>query len=205
MGFSELLFFACAVSFDAFSAGILYRLRQIRIPFWSHVVFLVASMVTVSFSVVFGQLFECYLLGFWAKKFGGIFLCGLGVWWCLRDRKERVRSFQDDEQLQRTAIISQILEDPTWADLDTSGTISVRESLFLGIALSVDALVAGFGAALVDFDPLLTILAVGIFQQFFLLLGLGLGGITPFFVFRKKSTFLTSFVLCLLGLYKIIQ
>jgi putative sporulation protein YtaF len=205
VGCSELLFFACAVSFDAFSAGIVYKLRQIRIPFWSHVVFLVASMVTAGFSVVFGQLFGPYLFGFWAKKFGGILLFSLGVWWYLRDRREQVRNFQDYEPLEKTALISQILKDPTLADFDTSGTISVRESIFLGIALSVDAMVAGFGAALVAFDPLLTILAVGVFQQIFLLLGLGLGGIIPLFILRKRTTFLTSLILCLLGIYKFLQ
>ncbi|NMD33842.1 MAG: sporulation membrane protein YtaF, partial [Firmicutes bacterium] len=68
-----------------------------------------------------------------------------------------------------------LLRRPEEADLDRSGTLSIREALLLGSALAADALAAGFGAALIGLSFLPTVLAVGLAKLALLPLGAALG------------------------------
>jgi len=203
-----LIFFACALSLDAFSAGFAYGLRRIRIPFSSQLAFLVASMLTVGIGILCGHLLARLIPAFWGAKIGGIILFGIGLWWFLRRKKESGDHEQEyvktlvKFQFASLAVIIQVLEEPACADLDASGVISVQESLVLGIALSLDALGAGFGAALAGANGLLLIFLIGLFQQLFLLLGICLGRSSCLGWLRKQGPVLASIVLCLLGLVR---
>ncbi len=203
MVFWTLIFFACALSLDAFSAGFAYGLRRIRIPFSSQLAFLVASTLTVGIGILCGHLLARLVPAYWGAKLGGIILFGIGLWWFLRRKREqeRVKTLVKF-QFASLAVIIQVLEEPVCADLDASGVISIQESLVLGIALSLDALGASFAAALAGASGLLLIFLIGLFQQLFLLLGIYLGRSSCLGWLRKQGHVLSSIVLCLLGLVR---
>ncbi|HHW39999.1 MAG TPA: sporulation membrane protein YtaF [Syntrophomonadaceae bacterium] len=208
MVFWTLIFFACALSLDAFSAGFAYGLRRIRIPFSSQLAFLVASTLTVGIGILCGHLLSRFVPAYWGAKLGGIILFGIGLWWFLR--RKRGNGIQEQEcvktlvklQFASLAVIVQVLEEPACADLDASGVISIQESLLLGIALSLDALGASFAAALAGADGVLLIFFIGLFQQLFLLLGIYLGRSSCLGWLRKQGPVLAGVILCLLGLVR---
>ncbi|MDH7577994.1 MAG: sporulation membrane protein YtaF [Bacillota bacterium] len=213
MDFGTLLFFACAVSLDAFSAGLAYGLRQIRIPFGSLLVFGLVSMMTVGFSMFCGHLVARFLPVAWGERLGGALLFGIGLWWYLRGKKEKKGVGQQEEHTKTLArfrfaslaVIIQILEEPLYADFDASGTLSTAECIFLAFALSLDALGAGFGAALAGINGFLAVCLVGFFQQLFLLLGTWAGRSQSLSWLRFQGPLLASIVLCSLGLVRFFQ
>ncbi|NPV28421.1 MAG: sporulation membrane protein YtaF [Firmicutes bacterium] len=213
MNLGALLFFAFALSLDAFSAGVAYGLRQIRISFGSHLVFGLASMLTVGLSMLCGDLVARFLPVIWGERLGGALLFGIGLWWYLRGKREKREAGRQDEHPKTVArlrfasltVLVQILEEPACADLDASGTLSTAESLFLGFALSLDALGAGFGAALAGLNGWLAVCLVGFFQQLFLLLGIWVGCSPSLAWLRAQGSLLASIVLCLLGLVRFLQ
>lgn len=208
MLFWTLIFFACALSLDALSAGFAYGLRRIRIPFSSQLGFLVASTLTVGIGILSGHLLSRYIPTIWAIRLGGIILFGIGLWWFLRRKQEDPVPEEDGVktlvrfQFATLAIIIQVLDEPACADLDASGVISVQESMLLGVALSMDALGASFAAALAGANGALMIFFIGLFQQLFLLLGIYLGRSSCLGWLRKRGHVLAGMILCLLGLLR---
>ena len=78
-------------------------------------------------------------------------------------------------ELRRLGLVICVLRAPQAADMDRSGTISASEAMLLGIALSLDALGAGFGAAMVGFPALPSSLLIAAASGMFLLAGLSFG------------------------------
>lgn len=211
MDFGKLIFFAIALSLDAFSAGFAYGLRRIKIPLVSYCALICASMFIVGLSVFFGRAVAQIIPPVWGEKLGGMILLGIGLWWLFRPRKNNKNINQEDEKVKKIvelrlaslAVIIQIFEEPVCADIDASGVISIQESLFLAFALSVDALGAVFGAALAGSVGIQTVLFIAIFQLFFLLLGVYLGRSSTFMWMRTQGPVIAGLLLCMLGLLKI--
>lgn len=211
MDFGKLIFFAIALSLDAFSAGFAYGLRRIKIPLVSYCALICASMFIVGLSVFFGSAVAQIIPPVWGEKLGGMILLGIGLWWLFRPRKNNKNINQEDEKIKKIvelrlaslAVIIQIFEEPVCADIDASGVISIQESLFLAFALSVDALGAVFGAALAGSVGIQTVLFIAIFQLFFLLLGVYLGRSSTFMWMRTQGPVIAGILLCMLGLLKI--
>ncbi len=206
-----LIFFATALSLDAFSAGFAYGLRKIRIPLQSYAVLLCTSMLIVSISVFCGGAAANLLPGVWSEKLGGVILLCIGLLWLLRLRKKDKDSIREEERVSKVvefrlaslAVIIKIFEEPVNADIDASGVISLKESLLLALALSVDALGAVFGAAMAGSGGIWTVLLIGLFQQGFILLGVHLGRSSPLGWLRSQGPLLAGTLLCILGLLKI--
>lgn len=78
-------------------------------------------------------------------------------------------------ELRRLGLVICVLRAPQAADMDRSGTISASEAVLLGAALSLDALGAGFGAAMVGFPALPSSLLIAASSGVFLLAGLRFG------------------------------
>jgi putative sporulation protein YtaF len=209
--FGKLIFFAIALSLDAFSAGFAYGLRRIKIPLVSYCALICASMFIVGLSVFFGSAVAQIIPPVWGEKLGGMILLGIGLWWLFRPRNNNKNINQEDEKVKKIvelrlaslAVIIQIFEEPVCADIDASGVISIQESLFLAFALSVDALGAVFGAALAGSVGIQTVLFIAIFQLFFLLLGVYLGRSSTFMWMRTQGPVIAGLLLCMLGLLKI--
>jgi len=77
--------------------------------------------------------------------------------------------------IKSLGITIQVLRNPTECDIDKSGIIDVKESILLGLALSVDAIGVGIGSALSGYHSALIPFIVGLFQLILLCVGTYLG------------------------------
>jgi putative sporulation protein YtaF len=196
-----LLLLAFAVSLDGFGVGVTYGLRQIRIPVISVIIIAICSGCVIWLSMLAGNWITTFLSPAIARFLGAFILIGIGCWALAQlylSRKERgeherhdrkdddrlsMRSPVGDEalatliniELKRFGLVIQILRTPQAADVDRSGTISSSEAVLLGLALSLDALGAGLGAAMLGFSPLLTAVFIALASGFFLLTGMRVG------------------------------
>jgi putative Mn2+ efflux pump MntP len=195
--FFTVLAFAVALSLDGFGVGVSYGIRKIKIPLASLLVISLTSSAAIGLSMLSGHLVARYISPEAAEIIGAVIIISIGVWVLYHARRkgggagplpeaellqepvllpEKEQSLKGERQvlkirLKPLGLVIQILREPAHADLDKSGAISVYEAMLLGLALAMDALGAGFGAAMTGFEPLLTVPVVGLTK--FIMVGLG--------------------------------
>jgi len=106
-------------------------------------------------------------------------------------------------ELKRLGVVIQILRKPQTADFDASGYISSSEALMLGIALSLDALGAGLGAAMLGLPAVYTPLIIACFSAIFLVAGTMLGRKLSHLPIIHYISGLPGLLLILLGVLKL--
>jgi putative sporulation protein YtaF len=94
------------------------------------------------------------------------------------------------------------LKKPIAADLDNSGSINGIEAFILGIALSLDAFGAGFGAALLGYSPYALAIAVALMSSLFLSAGIQFGKVFSRLSWMKMFSFVPGVLLIILGIFR---
>ena len=73
--------------------------------------------------------------------------------------------------LENLGITINIIKDPINSDIDKSNRIDIKESIFLGLAMSIDSISIGFGASAIGINNVIFPLLISIFQIIFLSIG----------------------------------
>lgn len=201
----SLVVLAFAVSLDGFGVGVTYGLRKIRIPFLSVFIIACCSGFIIWLSMQAGGWLSHYISESAAKLVGAAILIAIGCWALIQLTRSRSGEDEDDLiaanskqaelsdvsgigatsvdeaaqllklELKSLGLVIQILRAPQSADVDRSGIISASEAVMLGVALSLDALGAGLGAALLGLPALLTSIVIAAASAIFLVSGTRLG------------------------------
>jgi len=189
----SLALLALAVSLDGFGVGASYGIRGIRIPALSVLIIATCSGCVVWMAMAAGGWLTAWLPETVAQTAGAVLLIAVGLWalaqlrqggdggnGCEADGREPADEEAGEAtvariELRRLGLIICILRAPHAADTDRSGTISASEAVPLGFALSLDALGAGIGAAMVGFPALPASVLIAAASGTFLLAGLKFG------------------------------
>ena len=176
----SIIVLAISLSLDAFGVGIVYGVKQIKIPLPSKLIICFFSILYAGIALVIGKSLSGILSPILAKLVGITILGLMGVWIIIQAILKEKTSNSTDETLWQVAIKSlgitiQVIRNPMEFDVDKSGAIDTPESLLLGLALSVDAIGVGIGSALTGFYSPVIPFAIGLFQLVFLYIGTYLG------------------------------
>lgn len=206
-----VLLFALAVSADGFMVGIAYGVKKIKIPFLSLLIIASASALAVTLSMMCGKGLAAILSPSWASGLGAAMLIIIGLYFLLQGLKEKIDklSAPDDSailtlNLEFLGVIVQILKKPSSADMDCSGEINLREAFFLGLALAVDALGAGMGAAMTGLNILFTALSVGMLKFILVNSGIILGEAVKSKYLNGISSLFPGIILITIGIIEIL-
>ncbi|KUO48972.1 MAG: hypothetical protein APF76_10080 [Desulfitibacter sp. BRH_c19] len=210
----SVILFALAVSVDGFGVGLAYGMRSIRISLVPLLVICVTSALAITISMYFGTLVASLFTPETAGRLGAFILILVGIWiifeaWSKWKRvNEPDKNTENDPCLMRfkipgLGIVIQILKEPEEADFDRSGNINTKEALFLGFALAMDALGAGFGAAVAGYQMLLVPIFVGTFKFMLVSGGLWLGRKSCFSSLGITGSLLPGIILIMLGISQI--
>lgn len=199
-------FFALALSMDGLGMGLAYGLRKIQISFFPLLIICTSSGLAILFSMICGGMLGAFLEESVASVLGACILILVGLWIILQNyflnlvgpRLCRIEA-------QRLELVLNILKEPVRADLNRSGEIDVREAVFLGIALAMDALGAGFGAALAGYSLLWTPILVAVVEFLMINLGLLVGGMLSLSDIKKPLTVIPGLIIVILGLAKLFR
>lgn len=203
-----LLLLALAVSLDSFTVGLTYGLRKVSIPLKSILVISSCTFFVLLLAMGIGSVIEMYISYHAAERIGGIILIGIGIWVLIQfftsnsDEANPGKPKMVEFEIKSLGLIVKILKKPMEADLDKSGTISVVEAFFLGIALSLDSFGAGIGAALIDLPPILFALIVTFSSAFFVIAGINIGRIFGDLRWFNKFSLLSGVALILIGIFR---
>ena len=144
------------LSLDAFTASMAYGADRIRISLRSALV--ISGMgtafliISVGAGGILGNLIPSVFCT--AVSVGILLTVGL-LNFCQGAMKSFLRRKTDGTgnfhfKIREIAFVIEVFLDETKADRDHSKTLSVREAVYLGIALSIDSLATGFG---IGFSP----------------------------------------------------
>ncbi|MBP3949735.1 sporulation membrane protein YtaF [Bacillus suaedae] len=207
VGILSLLALALAVSLDSFGVGLTYGLRKMKLPIRSLLFIAGCSATSILIAMVFGNFIQTYLSPAVSEMIGGIILVLIGAWATYQAVRpaENKEITKEDEiilnfEIKVLGVVIRILRKPMTADLDHSGTITGREAILLGIALSLDAFGAGIGAALIGFSPFLMALSVALMSALFVSLGMKSGRKFADSKWIKKFSFIPGLLLIILGI-----
>ena len=171
------------------------------------------SAAAITLSMLAGHALSAYVSETFAHYLGGTLLVVIGAWvlyQSLRDHKSDFKEIEQEEnsgpvvqiRIKSLGLVIQVLREPTRADLDRSGVISPTEAILLGLALAMDAFVAGFAVSMLGFSVLLTATIVGIGHLVLAYAGVLLGkGFATTAIGRQLSV-IPGCILIVLGLFQ---
>jgi putative sporulation protein YtaF len=204
----SLLILAFAVSLDSFSVGLTYGLRKVKIPLKSIFIISCCSAFSLMFSMFLGKVLTHLFSVDVLNKVGGGILVLLGMWilyqfFCPTD-SSRVKEEKTlvEIEIKSIGLVINVLKKPIAADLDNSGSINGVEAFILGIALSLDAFGAGFGAALLGYSPYALAIAVALMSSLFLSAGIQFGKVFSRLSWMKMFSFVPGVLLIILGIFR---
>lgn len=168
-----------SLSVDALAVSIAYGLKSTRIPITSKLIICALSVFYFGIAVWFGTQISRFFSPETAKIIGIVLMSAICLWMLLQvlfnktspeDGEESIKTLVEFS-IKSIGLTFQIIRNPMLCDMDNSNTIGPIEALFLGTALSVDAISIGIGYSLSGMVNPFTPLAVGCVQFLFLCLG----------------------------------
>ncbi len=164
-----ILAFAVSSSVDNLGVGISYGIRKIQIRLGANLVMTIVCFLMSMGGITFGVWLSTILPGIIPLLFGGLLLIIIGL------RVILLAKTNHQESRQKNNSMTDIFKNPEAADVDNSGHIGWLEAIFLGIALSANAMINGLGAGLLGLSPLAIALTAAIGSFISIWIGVKLG------------------------------
>jgi putative sporulation protein YtaF len=197
--FWMILGISLASNLDNAGVGIAYGIRKIEISGAANLIIAFTSSLATLIGGLFGGWAATWISPLTAHLIGTIVIISVGIWVLSQPLLERRASKKSDTH----NLVKQILRSPEQADLDQSKTISLKEAVILGFALSMNAIAGGFDAGITRLNVWIASLFVGILSYLLILI---CGYIGRHYAAEKlgdKASFLSGIILILIGLHQI--
>lgn len=146
----ELLLMLVALSLDGFAAAVAYGSNHVKMSWKSMVIIAFMGTFSLTLSMMFGGFIQndeskwiCRMIAFMIFFCIGcstLFQTSLKAW--IKSNKKYIFQFNS------ISIILNIYSDELQADQDHSNDLSCKETLYLGLALSLDSAISGFAAGM---------------------------------------------------------
>lgn len=184
------LFLAISSSIDSLGIGITYGIKNTKITMGAKSILFFISFIISIISIYFGNLLKYIFPDFLIHYLGSSLLILMGLFMCFQSVKVSKQEYkiENDKNLKISdtektysffikclGITIKIIKNPSSSDLDKSNVIDSKESLFLGLALSLDSFCIGIGFSMINTFSIIFLLLTSCFQLFFLSLGIYCG------------------------------
>ncbi|WP_346779346.1 sporulation membrane protein YtaF [Paenibacillus brevis] len=189
-----------ASNLDNAGVGIAYGVRKIHIPWFSNLMIAVISFLATLLSGMFGNWLALWIHPWIGQWIGTIVIVSVGVWVLLQPYVEKKQAMRERD----ASVLTRLLRNPEEADRDSSKTLSLGESVLLGLALAMNALAGGFNAGITHLNIWLTSLFVGVFSYLLLAFCAGLGEKYAADKLGSRATVISGLLLILIGIHQIL-
>lgn len=214
MNYLTVILLGLALSIDSFGVGIAYGIKNIRISVGSIIAITVSSALAMTIAFFGGRLISGFFTNHMEVIIGGSILIAIGLWQLIEGWKsyqiDRIANDHEDPVILMTinlkflGLMLQIILEPARADLDKSGEINFKEALLLGVALNIDAMVAGVGAGIAGYSVFLVpFVAISVLLSISLGLFIGKKYVTK--LLGEKVYMLPGTILVCLGLFNLFR
>lgn len=209
-----------SISMDSFGIGIVYGLRNIKLPFFSNLLIALMTGLCTFLAMKTGIHFIALLPPPWANYISSAVLIAVGIWtmtqsWAkpsedVNIKKRTINKLKNNDhktfktfltlRIRSFGILIQILKEPDSVDQDYSGTIDLRESCLLGAALSLNNLAGGVAGGMAGLKPELTAIFTAIISILFFWGGSWLGRNYLSRWTGEKTVYLAGSMLIIIGI-----
>lgn len=154
----ESLLLVSSLCIDSFVASIAYGTSKIHIPFISKIIINLVCTLTLACSLLIGSLVKSFLPNNIPMVLGFLFLMALGIYRLFESIfKSYITKYSKSDtpltfKLFDFQFVLQVYADEIKADFDNSKSLNIKESFYLGLALSLDSLAVGIGSSLCNIN-----------------------------------------------------
>ncbi|WP_055071372.1 sporulation membrane protein YtaF [Clostridium massiliamazoniense] len=166
-----IILFVLSASIDNFTISVAYGCKNIKIGFFSNLVIAIISALGTFIAMFFGKALLNILTINIANIIGSLALLLIGIYFFIDYLKTKKKPSCHEISKKENKTASDILKYPELADVDKSGSIDIKESVILAIALSLNNLALGIAASASGLNLELTVLFTFIFSLVLIPLG----------------------------------
>lgn len=166
-----IILFVLSASIDNFTISVAYGCKNIKIGFFSNLVIAIISALGTFIAMFFGKALLNILTINIANIIGSLALLLIGIYFFIDYLKTKKKPPCHEISKKENKTASDILKYPELADVDKSGSIDIKESVILAIALSLNNLALGIAASASGLNLELTVLFTFIFSLVLIPLG----------------------------------
>jgi putative sporulation protein YtaF len=185
--------------------GLAYGARKINVPFKSNFAIALFSGVATLLSSMLGSVLSNYIPSYTGNIIGGSIVSAMGLYTIgsyIYNKKKNKSQHQNGNQY--IGELRAVMDDPSIADRDYSGDISLKESILLGTALAVNCLGTGFGAGMTGVNIGVLTAAVIIFSLITISLGAVIGKRWAAKFLGDQATVISGLLLLGVGIYQML-
>lgn len=178
------LFLAISSSIDSFGIGITYGIKNTRLSNQAKIILFLLSFCISLVSIWFGDILKNIFSESITCFIGSFILISIGFFICFQSIKKSptlTKDFNYNEEKPYNSLVNflgittNIIKNPIDSDLDKSNIIDSKESLFLGLALSLDCFSIGIGGGILGISFFWFPIFISTFQLIFFSIGNFLG------------------------------
>ena len=202
MYFFSIFLLCLAPNLDNMVIGLAYGARQINVPFKSNFAIALFSGLAILISSSIGRILTNYIPNYLGNIIGGSIVSIMGIYTIVSYLYSKIKKMHGSIFCLEN--IKAVMEDPSIADKDYSGDISLKESILLGVALAVNCLGTGFGAGMTGVNIFILTAAVILFSLITITLGVFIGKRYAARFLGSKATIISGLLLLAVGIYQIL-
>jgi len=197
------ILFVLSASTDNFVVCLCYGIKKIKINLSINFLIAIISSVGTVISMELGNLIATFVPNNFTRILGGTILILIGLWAIISEFTENKKSSKTTEK-SSLSNIEDILSNPENADKDTSGSIDLKESFSLAIALALNNMGLGIGASIAGLNIILTTILTFFISIITISLGLTIGNKYLSKKLGKYAAVISGLIIILLGIYEML-
>lgn len=186
MNILSSLLFAISANADNFVVALSYGINKIRIGLSSNLLISLITLTGTVLSMSLIKIISSPVPENIANLIGSAMLILIGVWTIVKPLLKKIDS-------------DGIIDNPEKADKDNSSTIDAKESITLGLALTLNNVGLGIGASITGLNIVLTSLLTFGLSLLMIVVGYFVGSYYLSKVFSKRATIASGLVIIVLG------
>lgn len=193
------LLFALSANIDSFIVGMSYGIKKSNIDLLKSTIISLVTLVGTVVSILMGAEISQFLPTSSTQAIGCTLLIGLGLYYILKSFFGYIREkFRKAEVKTNELASGSAKNEPTEATL-----LTMKEGLFLGLALSINNFGMGIGASITGLRLLPTAIMSLIVSVFFLYAGNFIGKTKMPRISDQMADMISGFILIGLGIYEL--
>jgi putative sporulation protein YtaF len=201
---------ALSLNLDSFGIGITYGMKKIKVPFSSLLMINLISILFFTAAYGMGFLLLRFIHIAHAKILSAAIIIFLGIVFYIQAYLDCKYPPEASEKTITTipikvfGIVINIIRDPSSGDRDHSGVIDIKEAIYIGTALAIDAFAVGLAVCIANLHMISFITTAFISNLTFFGIGNYLG--IKLVRISKQHTlkYLSAIILIFLGLLRLI-
>ncbi len=213
MNDASVVLMAAACSLDNIVVGVAFGARGIRVPLGSNLLIALVTAAGTLVSLLSGRLLSLAATPARAHVLGSAAIMLLGAWMIVReavcrmagDRPRALAGLFQVDGVETLSTLLSVLDDPVIGLMSVTGVLGLRESVLIGIALTLNNVAVGLGAGIAGSSPVLLAATLVAFSMAGLSLGMRAGRrLMPAWL-REVSGPLAGTLLVLSGVRELIR